>query len=748
MTTFLMPPDQFSTERMPEQPSSGPMPEQTRGTLSFTNYLRCLPPDGEGPTWEQYESLLASLRRALVRMMQKKGIWEAPPSYLGIYGGSRWEDGDALEDLTLDCYSYVFVDRLHALRNQLTARGAAGDIAGYVFLNIRNFLYETQKRHDPLGARIFKVVHQAICLRLEEGTLHVLSGDIKVRNNTILGFASCVDVDQLTNGEPGRDAINERVPFWNDELLPDLVIGRSSAKISARLGALLDELHRNGVEAFSFGDLMSSIRENVRVRWNGARYQDAGLEWSNAEDFEEIVQLVRPDEGYVERQSFEKLLHCTGGQIDRKEGREKTRDYLERLWLFIRDWVAEPENGTTDGADPQIDSGNLPANRRLSRTLDIPRARLNELRETLGTMVEFCRENIHKGPSDDLVNLAGSAASLTERRASLCMATAEAASRWSSPEMVEKGQSLAAGDLFLCEETWTWPVEWMVVDVLENELCRVIPLDNFSLVGGKDIEWNEKALVLRSGKTGLVDSEKLKKRTGHVPEILVASARKKAGDGDSQALSWSQREVENDPQYQAWCATLDEAVNALGTVPEAVAEPMPETTPVDEPPPRARVAGKRWRSARRALATKVLAAVFAFMSVGLLWQVVQLQDQVHVGDRQVADLKQPMLVPISEEIVFGSVRRGQSLEVARDKSFGLYVVLQNVAEFELYRLRLLNAQGDQVWSTEVPPLELVDQALVVPRGVLETGSYQLELAGLAGDDVQVLETKEVGFVVR
>lgn len=70
----------------------------------------------------------------------------APP------GESEKEGASALDELAADCYIFIYVDRLRSLQAQLRVKP---DIADLVHLNLRHFLLERQRQHDPLGIRLF-----------------------------------------------------------------------------------------------------------------------------------------------------------------------------------------------------------------------------------------------------------------------------------------------------------------------------------------------------------------------------------------------------------------------------------------------------------------------------------------------------------------------------------------------------------------------------------------------------------------
>jgi hypothetical protein len=81
----------------------------------FTDFVRSLAaqePLDERRLTEAWKALAAALRAEL----KKRGLWESPPSYLGIFGWDRWEPerfsgerDSALEELLAECYTYIFL---------------------------------------------------------------------------------------------------------------------------------------------------------------------------------------------------------------------------------------------------------------------------------------------------------------------------------------------------------------------------------------------------------------------------------------------------------------------------------------------------------------------------------------------------------------------------------------------------------------------------------------------------------------
>ena len=350
-------------------------PRRTSMPSVFTMFVRNLQGE-QTPDADLFHDAWHGLRAALAKEMRKRGLWQSPPCYLGVFGWERWDTGEAavgaraqagaLGELVADCYAFIFVDRLQSLKRQLAEKP---DIDGLVLLNIRHFLHERQKAHDPLGFQIFELLQSAVAEAVASGSLHVLGGDGRVHNGrfhneTLLSFAA--------TAEPGPaplalDAIAMR---WNDELLPTLVTARNRQQAAGeRLLRRLLELPGEGIEAFRFRDLLEPLKSDARQRW-AALLAGRGEEESATES----------------RQSLEQLTRCVAVSIRRLETDPRTRTYLSALWRHLR----RPGGG--DGGPGAARSRKAhPSFRQLAQLLNIPRERFPMLLDTLRQLVARCR---------------------------------------------------------------------------------------------------------------------------------------------------------------------------------------------------------------------------------------------------------------------------------------------------------------------------------------------------------------------
>lgn len=340
---------------------------------------------------KSFGAIWSGLGAVLRAELKRRGLWESPPAYLGVFGCGSWEPA-AFEELLAECYAYVFVDRIRSLEAQLKLKP---NIEGLVSLSVRHFVHERQKENDPIGSQVFEVLQSAVRRAVEERGLEVISGDEKIRNDTVLAF-------RPSGGSPvpaqDREKLASLAAVWNDELLPDLVTlrGQKQEEVVQRLRQRLRDLQAEGIEAFRFKDLVDPLKADVRSRWAALLDRSQG-EPVPGENPGEVVRLVPPDTRVEERQVFRKLVNCVLTGIRRLDASEKTRGYLLTLWQFLR----VQASGGTEGTPNSFDASLLaemddepPSQRKLAEQLRIPRERLPGLYETLRDLLAKCQSAI------------------------------------------------------------------------------------------------------------------------------------------------------------------------------------------------------------------------------------------------------------------------------------------------------------------------------------------------------------------
>ena len=409
----------------------------------FTEYVRSLS-QGE-PAPALFAALCGELSAALRTELRRRGLWNAPPSYLGILGGGSW-DGDALDELRADAHTFVFVDRLRSLRAQLEANKKA-NVDGLVRLAVRNFVQERQEKHDPLGTQVYAVLRSAVEEAVEAGELHLLRGGDRIGNDTVLGFERG---EAGSDPEPPAMDLRALAARWNGRLMPGLVTdrGRHQAEVVRRLRGLLPELRAEGAEVFRFKDLIDPMKADVRARWASAfehEVGETGLEEGEGGEIRK-VRMTPPDLGVEDRQFLRKVIACVLESVARLDVSETTRGYLYRLWQFRRVQAEE-------GADRE------PSARKLGDLLNVPRERIPDLGRKLDELLESCRA----ANSGKLA--------VTRLQGVLSLAIHE-------------------GELVLFPETAGHPVEWAVLgwDAEHPGQVLVVPADTNTKAGTADVE--------------------------------------------------------------------------------------------------------------------------------------------------------------------------------------------------------------------------------------------------------------------
>jgi len=673
----------------------------------FTDYVRSLDPAGAPPDPETFERVLEPLRRELQRELKRRGLWDGSPRYLGILGHDRWlgpegiPRGGAMDELLADAYEFIFVVRLRSLVAHLEVKP---QIEGLVRLNVRHLLHEAQKKHDPLGYRVFQIADAAIRQAVERGRLHIAAGGPAIRNETVLAFRADTDPGSLPPAQ-----LEETVHRWNDDLLPELVTGRGKTReeVVADLRGRIEGLTDAGVEGFTFRELIDPLKHDARTRWralHGLSDQETGFEGGGADEDEtpQVVPLVHPDTSVEEDQQLSRLVECLEREVDEADETPTGKEYLAALWDFLRTWVSEPHT-------------ELPSRRQQAALLDIPRNRMPGLYRSLQELVERCRRAISgKTPvsssgaievSGDLPGNPGAGAKgsglegamdqPTNRLEALRRRTGEARAAIEPALQTPPEDTLRAGGLYLLPATAELPIEWAVLEAGPG-VARplLVPADVQPFVGRADVAVPSTEpcgpLALRCGFAVRVPEAaygpQTWKRTGLLTPETLAMARQRQREIAAGAEPEPKRRfADDDPEYRNWAAeVLAPARAAL----EAL-DPGSEVLPF-----RARSSrGSPLRDPGR-VAASVLLAVSVGSLGGLWWQ-----------HRELAELRREPVLNPPDYPVSADERGSIRIEVPGGESHVLLYLHppdNELFSLDAYRLVISRASGsrEEVWTKD------------------------------------------------
>ncbi len=326
----------------------------------FTTYVLALSSPPAQPDQELFNAVWGGLEALLVAELRLRGLWTLPPHYLGIVEGLSWSDGASIEELTAQCYSSIFVDRLRALIAHCRVKST---IDGLVRLGVRHFVHDRQKANDPIGFKTFLVVRSAVERAVARGEYFLLGGSDRICNDSLIA------ADQ--NGEGRRlfrHDLRAVVLPWIDGLLPDLVTsrGRGIELLARRLADQLVQLKHRGAIVIRFKDLVDPIKTEVRNRWR--TMLDLEHEGSTfVESMRAVGSIEPPASAGDENEAFDQLVTRTSHHLRELCLDARTKHYCDALWTYLVEQAQESS------------SYKLLSDRKLSSNLGIPRGRVREI---------------------------------------------------------------------------------------------------------------------------------------------------------------------------------------------------------------------------------------------------------------------------------------------------------------------------------------------------------------------------------
>lgn len=648
-----------------------------------------------GPSQELFLHTWQALRGVLRVEMKRRSNWQGPPNYLGILGYSSWtaQDGtDALDELVSECFDFVFIRRRKSLQDQARHKVT---VDGLIILGVRHFLLYNQRRHDPLGFRVFKVLRESLRHAVEQGHLQVLAGDPRIRNDTWLVLPDtataledvpAVDPEELA-GRWARDHLESLVDASRDELR------RLKQSLSHELAVWLGE----EPSRVRFGDLARPLKTQCRQAWAG-RFLDT--RWGR--ESEGPASIDEP---------FTTLAHCVRRQIQDLDEKPKTRAYLRRLWGFLEGFADPlPESGADD-------LETLPSSRRLADLLDIPRARVPGLLESLGGQLQACRSEVGSpgGPY-----IAAERARLTPQNQAFArlqtILEKDAAQPLRDTSELTVGDKVPRlGDIVSFEGSMDG-VFWLAGEV-QSSGRRLTAVDRFPFVGPQDkvLPAFEGSLDPDDGWVVRTDVEMVLPASLPTWSLVDRPEASTVKPTESSSEDGLQRVEDNWMEYADW---LERGPRRAAGLLQA------QST--------------RQRRGGRPSAWLALAAVLTVALLGFGLEMERL-------GRQVDELSSPILGLPYAEILFDPKRRGdQPLDLSPDVTHvQIGLVLRRIPDYPLYRIQLVDSGGESLYQS--PDLAgRLSYSLTFPLTTLRREGLRFQLFGIdEGGEAQLLDEQDV-----
>lgn len=333
----------------------------------FTEVLRAMTADPEGISEELVEAFVHDLERALARELARRGLSSRSPELLDLPGYARWER-DALAELAHDCYLHHLA-RLRSLAAQLAVHP---NVDGFVLLNVRHFVFERQRAHDPLGYRLYEILSAAVERLIDAGELtRVGAGGDGDQSGGRVRFAG---TDEVSSAPA---ALERAARAFSDALAPTLFGNERSAPIADLATSALRALRDQGVGTFAPAALIDAWKRDARHRRTRLERGDPAA-WAVEDAGEERlawVPRIEPDLGIEERERFEKLARCVARRLAGDGDGAEAGELWRRLVAYAADEA----------------SGEPPSQRTLAAATGIARHRIPELLERARRAFVDCR---------------------------------------------------------------------------------------------------------------------------------------------------------------------------------------------------------------------------------------------------------------------------------------------------------------------------------------------------------------------
>lgn len=334
--------------------------------MRYTQYIKDL------NIKKPHEVLLKHIEEDLVYEMKRRGLWLAPPEWLGYPDIESWKNSSALNSLAFFCYEFAIVKRIPGLDNQLKEKDnkKKDNIDGIILLNIKNFLTELQQKQDRVGYAVGSNVNNAIKQLIEENPEIIRAQKLsngKLDNKTVLTFLPADPTSDISDEKSLWDAIRHHT----DWLMVRFEMLRISEKAQEKLSKIVCQLANCDIRSFRYHDLINLLKNDARAAWKST-YVASELDDTKAEtdeNEEEIphsqwVKITHSDMSVEDFENWKELVSRIKLKIN---ALERQNEIPKKVSTVFNEWVAY-----------RLDFDEQPPKQvELARKLEIPPQTLN-----------------------------------------------------------------------------------------------------------------------------------------------------------------------------------------------------------------------------------------------------------------------------------------------------------------------------------------------------------------------------------
>jgi hypothetical protein len=343
--------------------------------MSLTDHLRRYL-EGADPDL----ALLVGLADLIRERLQRSFMWGHPPDFFGYPEYHSWSEAFSDDDPSPGPAGDFFLEEIVPEQDFLRKTVQAGNpVEALLRQKVRWFLTDRQRKHDPIGYRVFENLVATVQAMLDDGAIaaaNLVRG--KVRNPTVV---------RLTAAEPGPPADTDELarvidhdPEWSAVLLRLAKLGRGAQRL---LRERLDRFPTVGVRAFQVGELGGLLKSRARAAnrsWNRPAGEDSASAGRDDGDLSRTSELG--DRYFTSEEVLVSFGRRVREAIERSDFTDKVR---RRMLVVLDDWLKYLAAGQ-----------DTPKVREWAIQLGLPKSSLNEYRNNL---LPFMRAVLEGGTS-------------------------------------------------------------------------------------------------------------------------------------------------------------------------------------------------------------------------------------------------------------------------------------------------------------------------------------------------------------